>query len=120
MKKYLVLLFLFLASCGGEVELASEQGPVYYSASSSDGIFFTLDSQPDFSESENVILHLGSGLFRKYEFDGENISSSISYDGVVWEKENGARLELPKNLLVTELSAEEKSDGTFKIFFKGE
>lgn len=120
MRKYLVLLFLVLSSCGGEVELASEQGPVYYSASSNDGIFFTLDSKPDFSDDGNVTLHLGSGLFRKYEFDGENISSSISYDGKIWQKENGARLELPKDLMVSELSAKEESDGTFKIFFIGE
>ena len=42
MKKYLVLLALLLTSCGGQVELSSEQGPVYYSATSSDGIFLHL------------------------------------------------------------------------------
>ena len=75
MKKYLVLLALLLTSCGGQVELSSEQGPVYYSATSSDGIFFTLDSKPSFSDGENLPIHLGSGLFRKYETDGEQFQA---------------------------------------------
>ena len=120
MKKYLVLFALVLDSCGAPVELSSEQGPAYYSATRLDGIFFTMDSKPSFSEAENAPIHLKSGLFRKYETDGKQISSSISYDGKVWQKENGERLELAKGLLVTELSAVAASDGTFRIFFKGE
>ena len=120
MKKYLVFMFLVIASCGTPLQLSSEDGPNYYSATSKDGIFFVMDKRSSLSSAATDQIHLESGLVRKYEIQNGNISSSISYDGIVWQKESGERLELPKGISASDLSVEEESDGTFKIFFKGE
>jgi hypothetical protein len=123
MKKYLILLGLFLASCSAPVELSSD-GPTYYSASSSDGIFFTLDNQPELSDDmNNSSLHLESGLFRKYELDPQDeskIYSYISYDNSVWQKEDGVRLNLPQNARVSAIKVTQNADGTFKMFLEGD
>lgn len=124
MKKYLVLMFLVLASCSTPVQLSSENEPDYYSATSTDGIFFTLDSNPELSANvENVPLHLGSGMFRKYDLDSQDQSmvlSYISYDNIIWQKEKGSRLPVNKNARIVDVKVIQQEDGTFKMFLEGE
>ncbi len=123
MRKCLVLLSLFFASCGFQ-ETDLVETPDLYSASSSDGIFFTLDEKTELPlDFESSALHLGSGLFRKYEVDPQDkskIDSYISYDNVVWQKEDGVRLLLRKDVVIKTVDVIQKEDGSYKMFLEGE